>query len=272
VRESRALKILFDTYWSPKGWKSAGVPGWRPQTPPADYEFALQAGVMFPPQDITHEQALQRIGELRSRLSPQRVGTAFLRSLVSGEVGLRSALGSYAVALHMPLHRFKPYSPAPRCRTCGGYEREYVDVNVLNFERHKWGGVRHSQPAYIAFDLERFTVEEGRRDVPQVREVLSSLLAIIDSTSVGAKLSDLTRSLKGVVPGNEAQRRTVISILGYAGILSIPGRSGFLESFIPTDAREETPWYKDDWPYPVRWWKGGAGANARAVEFWFGST
>jgi hypothetical protein len=30
-----------------------------------------------------------------------------------------------------------------------------VDLNVLNFERFKWGGVRRDQPVYATFDLER---------------------------------------------------------------------------------------------------------------------
>jgi hypothetical protein len=132
------------------------------------------------------------------------------------------------------------------------------------------GGVRHHQPTYIAFDLERFTMEDGSSEVTHARGVLSNLLTAIDSTSAGGKLLDLIKVLRGVVPGNDAQRRTVIAILGYAGVLRIPGRPGFFETFTPSDAREETPWYKDDWPYPVRWWKGGTGTDARAVEFWFG--
>ena len=30
---------------------------------------------------------------------------------------------------------------------------EHIDWNVLNFERLKWGGVRHGEPSYMAFDL-----------------------------------------------------------------------------------------------------------------------
>jgi len=48
VEDRRALKVLFDTYWCSKGWKSAGKPGWTPQTPPEDYDYAIRAGVMFP--------------------------------------------------------------------------------------------------------------------------------------------------------------------------------------------------------------------------------
>jgi hypothetical protein len=105
VPDKRAPKILFDTYWCSQGWKSAGVSGWTAQTPPDDYEYAVRSGVMFPSRSVTHDGTLSRILELRARLSPQRVGIAFLESLMTGRMGLRSALGSYAVALNMPFHR-----------------------------------------------------------------------------------------------------------------------------------------------------------------------
>jgi hypothetical protein len=50
---------------------------------------------MFHARKLTREGAIDRILELRARISPQRVGTAFLESLSSRQVGLRSALGSY---------------------------------------------------------------------------------------------------------------------------------------------------------------------------------
>lgn len=44
---------------------------------------------------------------------------------------------------------------------CCVYE-EYVneDLNVLNFERIKWGGVRQGELLYTMFDLEQFAKEE----------------------------------------------------------------------------------------------------------------
>ena len=270
VPDKRALKILFDTYWCSQGWKSAGVPGWTPTTPPDDYEFAARAGVMFPSRRVTHEATLSRIIELRARISPQRVGIAFLESLLTGRVGLRSALGSYAVALNMPFHRFARSSSDRRCQVCGDYETDDSDDNVLSFERHKWGGVRHEQPTYIAFDLERFAAEADDPPTGHDPELLTRLLAAIESVAVGAKLAELVRMLRPVLPGNEAQRRTVVGILGYAGILHVADHPGFFQTFTPVPHRTETPWSKDDWPYPARWWRGGHGIDRQAVGFWFG--
>jgi hypothetical protein len=34
--------------------------------------------------------------------------------------------------------------------------QEQSEYNVFNFERYKWGGVRHTSPEYALFDLEQF--------------------------------------------------------------------------------------------------------------------
>ena len=180
-------------------------------------------------------------------------------------------MGSYAVALNMPFHRYREEEGARRCSVCGEYKAsEPLDVNVLNFERHKWGGVRHDYPGYIAFDLERFKAEQKQGVEKAARTALVSLLATIDRMPLGAKLVDLVRALRPYVGGNADQRRILIGILCFAGVAKVPDRVGFFRSFPKLREREETPWYKDDWPYPARWWRGGDGVDQRAVEFWFG--
>jgi hypothetical protein len=32
---------------------------------------------------------------------------------------------------------------------------------------------------------------------------------------------------------------------------------------------EQTPWHKDDWPYPVQRWTGACGVNEAAIDEWF---
>jgi hypothetical protein len=269
--DKRALKILFDTYWSSSGWRSAGKPAWIPETPPDDLEYAIRAGVMFPRRRCPHDDAVARIHTLRSQIIPSQVGLSFVASLGSNQPARRSALGSYAVALHMPRHRHSPRN-GKHCTVCGDYDtQEEHDLNVLSFERHKWGGVRHEQPAYIAFDLERFATEPSPIPTPADEALLATLLSTASSMPAGAKLADLLHAIAPVVPGNKDQRRTIIGILGFAGVLPVPGRPGFFGSFAQVGEREQTPWYKDDWPYPVRWWRGGLRVDSDAVAFWFGT-
>jgi hypothetical protein len=270
--DKRAVKILFDAYWGSKGWKSTFKPGWAPETPPDDLAYATEAGLMFPPRKFSHDDALQQLVALRAVIHPEQVGSAYVASLSTNQPALRSALGSYAVALNMPLHPLRASRSGISCSICGAYEiKGEHDLNVLNFERHKWGGVRHADPAYIAFDLDRFISEPNEAPSAEDRQILNSILESVESAPSGAKLSDLLKAIKQVVPGNEAQRRTILGILGYAGVLRIPEYPSFLISYTAFNDRKETPWSKDDWPYPTRWWRGGSGIDRDAVAFWFGS-
>lgn len=47
------------------------------------------------------------------------------------------------------------------------------DLNVLNFERIKWGGLRHGDLLYTLFDLEQFTKEEIPEPVTDDIEILA---------------------------------------------------------------------------------------------------
>lgn len=269
--DKRAVKILLDTYWSSKGWKSANHHGWVPDTPPDDLGFAMGAGLMFLPRKISHQEAIQHVVLLRSKILPRAVGAAFVAGLPTNQLATRSAMGSLAVALNMPLHPLTVGKNGLSCSICGAYEaKRELDLNVLNFERHKWGGVRHTDPVYIAFDLERFLAEPYEMPTPGAWEILHTILEAVRAMPGGARLSDLVRVIKQIVPGNEAQRRTIIEILGYSGILRIPEYPGFFRSFTPSANRQYTQWNKDDWGYPTRWWRGGNGIDSEAMAFWFG--
>ena len=260
----RAKKALFDTYWSSTGWRA------DPSTPPDELEHAIKVGVMFSNADIDHADSLTTISTLRKKLDPKEVGRAFLASLSTKDVHRRSALGSLSVALNLPSHDFIEWS-IQSCGVCGdSISERNVDINVLSFERFKWGGVRHTSPTYIAFDLARFAAEEFHEPSKQDHLIFSQILDSIEATSSGHKLADLVSALATILPGNKDQRRTAISILGFSGVLKIPGRPGFFREFTSLSNREETPWFKDDWSYPTCWWRGGCGLDQDALSFWFG--
>ena len=259
----RAKKALFDTYWSTAGWRA------NPSTPPTELEHAINVGVMFPKADVDHANSLTEIRRLRDMLDPKDIGRAFLASLSTKEVHRRSALGSLSVAVNLPYHDFAEWSPLS-CGLCGDSSSQTdVDLNVLNFERFKWGGVRHTSPTYIAFDLACFSSEEIHEPSMQDHQIFSQILDSIEATTSEHKLADLVSTLTSILPGNKDQRRTAVSILGFSGVLKIPGRSGFFREFTALSNREETPWYKDDWAYPTCWWRGGNGLDEEALSFWF---
>jgi hypothetical protein len=98
---------------------------------------------------------------------------------------------------------------------------------------------------------------------------LKAVLDTIEALPSTAKLADLDKSLATVLKSNSSERRCLIGILGYAGILIDPCRSSFRTDYVPAASREQTPWYKDDWPYPVQWWNGSFGIQSAAVTDWF---
>jgi hypothetical protein len=263
--QRRALRILFDTYWSPKGWKSA------PMTPPDDLAFARTAGIMFEPAAMNHDEEIRRALRARDALTARQVGDAFLASLRSRRLDLRSALGSFAVARHLRAHRYKAANCSSTCAVCGRISevRRDADLNVLNFERYKWGGVRHTDPVYIAIDLEQLVLTDVPLPSSEDRALLRTVLSTIESAAVKAKLSDVERSLSPIVKGNSAERRALMGILSYAGLLQPKERTGFFNEFSDWGGRAERPLNKDDWPYPLRWWTPQDGVNRRAASFWF---
>jgi hypothetical protein len=263
--DERALEILFTTYWSSSGWKKVYL------TPPDDLEYAKAAGVMFESRRIGHDQAVNWALHSRGRVHKAQVADAFLASLSSRRLNWRSALGSFAVSVNLVAHHWSKASGSGfRCPSCGAYEgTDHKDLNILSFERFKWGGVRHTDPLYIGFDLERFSCEEAPEPTAVDRAIMREILNTARSLPTDAKLSNLSKALTSVFPSNLSERRNLIGILGYCGILQVPSLPGFIQGFPSVSERPEVPWTKNDWPYPVQWWNGSCGVSEDASHFWF---
>jgi len=131
-----ALKILSNTYWSTGGWRT------QPETPPDDFSHATAAGLMFDPIRVTHDQAV--VWALRSRtlVSKEAVVAGFLASLSSRRLDLRSALGSFAVLRHFPLHRWCRTEHGEHC--CPVLRSLFLCVTSPEFVRRSRSGRRHS--------------------------------------------------------------------------------------------------------------------------------
>ncbi len=185
-----ALDILFRKYWGPSGWVSGEVSG-------AEFLHAKTAGVMFDPIDATHDEVIARALAIRDRISPSTVADAFLSSFASRRLDLRSSLGSYGAILRLVPH---PYTRVPGridCGVCGAYLNYFcTDISVLNFERFKWGGVRHVQPLYAALDLEWLSSAGVTSSDGQRLDTLRSLIAKIGNLGPGAGPSDAESAVK----------------------------------------------------------------------------
>lgn len=112
--DKKAEKILMNTFWS-FGWKS---------TPPVlageDFEYAKSQGLMFDPVTVTHDEIILRLQELHRTMTKEQVASAFLHSLSTKKVHLRSVLSSWALTSKMPLHTYGERSAVrPNYSSCG---------------------------------------------------------------------------------------------------------------------------------------------------------
>lgn len=260
--DKRAVSILNATFWSASGWRT------NPSVADEDFIYARSKGLMFESIELSHDEAVAAAISMVNATDRQTVTQAFLASLSSRRLDLRSALGSYAVGRHLSAHPLISSAGSLSCSCCGAYATS-DDPNILNFERVKWGGVRHTHPRYIALDLELLSVQEAPAPSGNDIAIFHSILEAARGMGPSARLSDLAKALSKLLPSNDAERRTLIGILGYAGILIDPDRPDFREQFVPASEREQTPFHKDDWPYPVQWWNGSRGVNEAAVADWF---
>jgi hypothetical protein len=271
--DRRALRALFGTYWTAGGWRSAPCNAGRTPPPPAaEVEYARAAGYMFEPRPMTHDQIVSWLCRVRASVIRKGVTDAFLASLSTRRLDWRSALGSYAVARHLPGHPHSGPASGSYCTTCGssggpGHAGPH-DLSVLNFERYKWGGVRHLNPVYAALDLELFAKAE--KPIPRAEDfaILDRAVEAARDMDAGARLDDLERELGKHLASSKHERRVLIQILGYCGVLQDPDHPGFLEVFRDYSARRGGG--RGDWTYPVEHWRGRHGVNKEALAFWFG--
>lgn len=264
VLDKKAQQILFGTYWSSAGWKA------ERETTSQDFDYALSAGYMFKPVILSHDDIVDWVLSVTKSAVVLDISNAFLSSLSSRRLDWRSALGSFAIARHLPKHKF---SSERICDVCGIYRKSSEeDLSVLNFERLKWGGVRHLSPLYIAFDLEQFSQTDVAEPTSQDFEIFDAIIETAKSLDDGARPRDLEKALSKTVDSNQAEREILIQILGFCGILQPRKQKGFFDSFVNYNEREERSVNKIDWSYPISWWRGVDGVNENALTFYFPQT
>ena len=275
--DKKAVKILMNTFWGGGGWKS-------PRDPFSgdDFEYAKSKGVMFDPLTITHDEIVQRLYHMhKNPLFKERVITAFLHSLSTKKVYLRSALSSWALTRNMPPHTFgeRPalHANTSACGDCNFLrvqsDEQYInaDLNVLNFERMKWGGVRHNWLLYCLMDLElllqddKDTISGTNGSTINPYEVTAEdrmILANMLETAQTGDSKDSARSLekkwKDCLPSSKQERDSMLEIWAAAGIL------------VPGDTPRKHKGGSGDFVFAATW-QGDDGYHAETVKYYFGT-
>lgn len=265
----KAQKILFSTYWQASGWIDAK----NRSITAEDFAYAKEKGLMFDPVTLSHDAIIQRLHEVMVNISEKDLISAFLASLSSRDLGLRSAIASYYLSQKIPLHSYTPvFSGAfyekgvaiSQHDTCGVCREAYdgiignehyieADLNVLNFERLKWGGVRHGQILYMLFDLERFMQLSPLKVEDHDIVILKEIAHIIRSSDAGDYPGKLSERFKSVLRSSKSEREMLVEILAAIGLLKAQS----------TNRRGRG---KHDWSF-AQYWRGEDGlCEARFEE------
>jgi hypothetical protein len=218
--DKRALKILINTYWSNQGWINT------PSVSHDDLTYARNSGYMFEDFQTDHENTILWLKKSFRSAKKADIVNAFLASLSTRRLELRSALGSYATALNFPIHNFNGKYD---CTVCGSVKDFHmVNLNLFNFERYKWGGVRHYLPEYIAFDLERFSALDAAKPIDDDKKIMREIIDVICRCTREDRPSTLEKKLAKVFKSNQDERKVLIEILAYCGILRPKNHPTFL--------------------------------------------
>lgn len=240
--DKKAKDILFKTYWTSGGWKS------EHSTSASDFEYAKSMGLMFNPLSITRPELISSLDKLINSISVKTVADAFLCSLTNKRLDWRSGLGSYANA-----KRILTRTDTPDYYFDYGENR---DLNVLNFERIKWGGVRHPYALYNLLDLtllhEESITSPTKEDVLIFQAILNTIYGSAPDDTPG-KLRD---NLKKFLKLSKYETQTLMEILGSAEIIK------------PLKYNRKEPG-KHDWTF-ITFWRGEDGYDRKQVNFYFG--
>ncbi|WP_410768863.1 hypothetical protein [Fontibacillus sp. BL9] len=223
--DPKARKILMNAFWTSRGWRAGGA-----FYTDEDFQYAKSKGVMFDPVTWSHDECVRRIRELHERhITKEKAVRAFLHSLSTRKVHLRSALSSFALTRDLPLHTYAQ-QPAeqPGYSACGDCNdsklmanEQYIDedLNVLNFERIKWGGIRLNWLVYCLMDLEYLAKSEEFEVTVEDMAILKRMFEAVEACGEKEAARQLEKRWKDVLPSNQYERDVVLEIWGYAGLL-----------------------------------------------------
>ena len=266
MRDEKTVKLLNKACWCSSGWKS------KLDLTKAELEHLRTAGLVRDKVQLTHDGLVDWAMQARKKVTRQEVCRAFVASLGTRYLEYRSALGSYA-----HLHLLKRHSlqttrelPPIECDICGANptctvtERDFV---TLNFERYKWGGVRHPELYFAAHDLEMFAQLPEAKPTADDWTALKAILDLATDPVQGKSVGKLKKGIKQIIKTNDAEADTLCHILSYAGILATEAFPGYDSKFIAYDDRAAIKGDNDQ-DYPLSCWKG-PGIQSTAVQYWF---
>lgn len=266
MTDKRAIKLLNKACWGSYGWKTTL------DLTQEETDQLESAGFARPPRKLTHAQCVAWALESLSSVTSEQVTAAFVSSLTSRQLHYRSALGSFAHLHLMRKHSLsRPRGTTSKiCVFCGADAKTTLslqDFIILNFERYKWGGVRHDHVYFVALDLEMFAKLPEISPTAEDWKALNAILAAAAAPETGRTVTTMKKAICKIIKSNDSEADTLCHILAYAGILAVEDYPGFDGQYVPWNRRHEIQ-LNNDQSYSLTCWKG-PGFRSDAVRYWF---
>lgn len=266
MRDEKAIKMLTKGCWGSSGWKS------KLDLTKSEIEYLRNAGLARDKIEMDHDELVAWGIESCKRVTRERVVHGFVSSLGTRHLEYRSALGSYAHLHLLKQHKLASTRKLPpkSCEICGSglttkiSERDFI---ILNFERFKWGGVRHPEVDFAAYDIELFSKLEPVEPTAADWSTLKSILKLIQDPVKGKSVNVLKKEIATLIPGNAVEAENVCQILAYIGVMATDKNPGFYPQYI-NDSDRVDGGRDTDRDYPLSCWKW-PGYQSSAAKFWF---
>ncbi|HUR23882.1 MAG TPA: hypothetical protein VMZ73_08440 [Acidimicrobiales bacterium] len=259
--DKRAERTLTNIFWGGGGWKPER---WTP--PPDERAHAVAAGYLFDPVAMDHDELVMAVRNLAGQVTLRGASEWFLASLTTRWRFLRPALPAVVVGQSLPAHEFSSGAGRRTCGVCGLLSaRQEINLDVLSFERHRWGGVRHTDLSFVWFCLDRLLVEgpadPSTADISLMSLVLDALRSLPEATTLTQAEGTL-----GMLKSSKDERMVLLESLSVVGILESREHPGFLGGFVPVTSRELPGLRFTDRGYPGAWWTAADGVNDAALR------
>ncbi|MCL2054989.1 MAG: hypothetical protein FWG90_11230 [Oscillospiraceae bacterium] len=285
----KGLKILMNTFWD-KGWRN-------PTFTEEEFLIAKNEGYMFDKQEfIPHDEDLRNAKETVDKVDKKDVANAFLYSLSTKKLEYRSALGSYYYIKSVPKHEYtiRTTNSNPDifgCQVCGWIRHEdnpniaikypnelfatYENshgLNIMNFRRYKWGGVNNDELLFAKFDLEQFLklpkVTPKSKDI----EIMKSMLEVVKKLPPNAKAGKYEAQIRTdkILRSNPEITRITLETLAICDIFNSEHEKGYLHSFTNCGFERDSKELRNNYRYPLNYWRASDGIHTAALAEVFG--
>ncbi len=244
----------------------------------------LEGTMLLAEEPFNHLQALKLARERVEGISYRDAANAFIYGVARGIPSYRTALPAYlhikSIPDHLEEHLINdPQHTFPCCDYCG-YRAASVEtklsfmwINSMQYKRIFEGGYLGQQdPTASSFLLREFMkmpkVTATKEDLQLFTDSLKLAERLQGEKKIGAYKEALQKSK--LLPFKSKEYQPYLNILGYLDILHTDVHKGITKKFIRIQDMEEAVEYKNDYEYPVRFWRAENGVDWERVRALFG--